>query len=168
MSSSDEIARLINVGATDSHAIMEVITEYVAESNVDPETDEEDVSSGRVNVVKKNYIFDVCCESIPRQVLFIIDEASDTRKKANTVVNLLDYIFEHYGLGEMTASLYTDNCSGQNNNNTIVQYLMCMVLTCLHNTVNLHFHDHWPHHVFPRCVLRSCEEEDSEDTSELS
>ena len=44
MSSSDEIARLLNLGAADRHALMEVITEYFAESNVDPETDEEDMS----------------------------------------------------------------------------------------------------------------------------
>ena len=68
MSSSDEIVRLLNLGAADSHALMEVITEYFAESNVGPETDEEDVSvegkqyyctrvcSRRVNV-KKNYMY---------------------------------------------------------------------------------------------------------------
>ena len=36
-------------------------------------------------------------------------------------------------------SLHADNCSGQNKNNTTVQYLMWRVLTGLHNTVNLHF-----------------------------
>ena len=44
MSSSDEIARLPNLSAAGSHALMEVISEYFAESNVDPETDEEDMS----------------------------------------------------------------------------------------------------------------------------
>ena len=44
MSTSDEIARLLNLGATDSHALMEVITEYFTDSNVDQETDEEDMS----------------------------------------------------------------------------------------------------------------------------
>ena len=46
-SSSDEIARLLNVDTANSHALMEVITEYFAESNVDPETDEEDMSVER-------------------------------------------------------------------------------------------------------------------------
>ena len=45
MSSSDEIARLLNLGAADSHALMDVISEYFAESDVDPETDEEDTSA---------------------------------------------------------------------------------------------------------------------------
>ena len=51
---------------------------------------------------RKAAIFGVCCEAIPRQVNFIIDEASDTGKGANTVVSLLDYFFSHYGLGEST------------------------------------------------------------------
>ena len=88
---------------------------------------------------RKVAIFGICCEAIPHQVNFIIDEASDTGKGANTVVSLLNYFFEHYGLGETTVSLHADNCSGQNKNNTVVQYLMWRVLTGLHNTVNLHF-----------------------------
>ena len=59
---------------------------------------------------RKAAIFDICCEAIPRQVNFIIDEDCDTGKGANTVVSLLDYFFEHYGLGETTVSLHADNC----------------------------------------------------------
>ena len=88
---------------------------------------------------RKAAIFGVCCEAIPRQVNFVIDEASDTGKGANTVVSLLDFYFSHYSLGETTASLHADNCSGQNKNNTMVQYLMWRVLTGLHHTINLHF-----------------------------
>ena len=87
---------------------------------------------------RKAAIFGICCDAIPRQVNFIIDEASDTGKGANTVVSLLDYFFEQSGLGE-TVRLHADNYSGQNKNNTMVQYLMWRVLTGLHNTVNLHF-----------------------------
>ena len=88
---------------------------------------------------RKAAIFGVCCEAIPRQVNFIIDEASDTGKGANTVVSMLDFFFSHHGLGEATASLHADNCSGQNKNNTMVQYLMWRVLTGLHQTISLHF-----------------------------
>ena len=55
---------------------------------------------------RKAAIFGVCCEAIPRQVNFVIDEASETGKGANTVVSLLDFFFSHYGLGEATASLH--------------------------------------------------------------
>ena len=40
---------------------------------------------------RKATIFGVCCEAIPRQVNFVIDEASDTGKGVNTVVSLLDF-----------------------------------------------------------------------------
>ena len=88
---------------------------------------------------RKVAIFGVCCEAIPRQVNFLIDETSDTGKGANTVVSLLDYFFCHHGLGEATASLHADNCCGQNKNNTMMQYLMWRVLTGLHHTITLHF-----------------------------
>ena len=88
---------------------------------------------------RKAAIFGVCCEAIPRQVNFVIDEASNTGKGANTVVSMLDYFFSHYGLGESTASLHADNCCGQNKNNTMVQYLMWRVLTGLHHSIRFHF-----------------------------
>ena len=88
---------------------------------------------------RKAAIFGVCCEAIPRQVNFVIDEASDTGKGTNTVVSMLDYFFSHYGLSESTASLHVDNCCGQNKNNTMVQYLMWRVLTGLHHSIGLHF-----------------------------
>ena len=62
---------------------------------------------------RKAAIFGVCCEAMPRQVNFVIDEASDTGKGANTVISLLDYFFSHHGLGETSVSLHADNCSGQ-------------------------------------------------------
>ena len=37
------------------------------------------------------------------------------------------------------AILHADNCSGQNKNNTMVQYLMWRVLTGLHQSIHLHF-----------------------------
>ena len=73
---------------------------------------------------RKAALFGVCCEAVPRQVNFVIDEASDTRKGANTVVSMLDYFFKHHGLGETTVHLHADNCCGQNKNNTMMQYLM--------------------------------------------
>ena len=88
---------------------------------------------------RKAAIFGVCCEAILHQVNFIIDEASDTGKGANMVVSMLDFFFSHHALGESKASLHADNCSGQNKNNTMVQYLMWRVLTGLHQSIHLHF-----------------------------
>ena len=87
----------------------------------------------------KAALFKVCCEAIARQMNFVIDKASDTGKGANTVVSLLNFFFGHYGHSETTASLYANNCCGQNKNNTMVQYLMWRVLRGLHQSNTLHF-----------------------------
>ena len=88
---------------------------------------------------RKAALFGICCEAIPRQVNFVIDEASDVGKGANTVVSMLDYFFNHHGLGETTVTLHADNCTGQNKNNTMMQYLMWRVLTGLHHTITISF-----------------------------
>ena len=85
----------------------------------------------------KAALFRICCEAIPHQVNFIADEASDTGKGANTVVSILDYFFDHYGLGETTVTLHADNCCGQNKNNTMMQYLMWKVMTGLHHSITI-------------------------------
>ena len=59
-------------------------------------------------------VFGVCCEGTPRQVNYLIDEALDTGKGANTVMSLLNHFFEHHSLGEVDVELHTDNCVGQN------------------------------------------------------
>ena len=66
---------------------------------------------------------------------FVIDEASDTGKGANSC-QYAGLFFSHHGLGEAT-SLHADNCSGQNKNTTMVQYLMWRVLTGVHQTISL-------------------------------
>ena len=70
---------------------------------------------------------------------FIIDEASDIGKGANAVVSMLDYFFNHHGLGETTVMLHADNCTGQKKNNTMMQYLIRKVLTGLHHTITISF-----------------------------
>ena len=56
-----------------------------------------------------------------RQVNYLIDEALDTGKGANTVVSLLHHFLATYSLGEVKVQLHADNCSGQNKNNTVFQ-----------------------------------------------
>lgn len=57
-------------------------------------------------------------------VLFLLDEAVETGKGANTVISLLDFFLEDYGLKEVACHLHADNCSGQNKNNAMLHYLM--------------------------------------------
>ena len=88
---------------------------------------------------RKCGIFGVCCEAIPRQVNYLIDEATDTGKGANTIVSLLHHFFAVHGLGERDVHLHADNCVGQNKNNTMLQYLIWRVMVGLHRKISLSF-----------------------------
>ena len=49
---------------------------------------------------RKCAMFGVCCESIPRQVFFLIDEAMNIGKGANAIMSMLHYYFKHHGSGK--------------------------------------------------------------------
>ncbi len=88
---------------------------------------------------RKCPIFGVCCEGIPRQVNYLIDEASGTGKGANSIVSMLHHFFGEHGLGEDNVKLHADNCVGQNKNNTMLHYLIWRVMVGLHKTITLSF-----------------------------
>ncbi len=84
-------------------------------------------------------LFGVCCEAIPQQVNYLIDEADFPGKGADTVISLLAHFFDNYGLGEDHAMLTADNCVGQNKNNALMHYLMYRVMTGKHQSIHLSF-----------------------------
>ena len=84
-------------------------------------------------------MFGVCCEAIPKQINYLIDECVDTGKGANTIVSKLHHFLHHHGLGEQRVHFHADNCTGQNKNNTMVQYLMCRSMVGLHKEITLSF-----------------------------
>ena len=55
------------------------------------------------------------------QTFYLIDEAEETGKGANTVVSLVHHYFRHYGYCEKDVILQMDNCGGQNKNNTVIR-----------------------------------------------
>ena len=57
------------------------------------------------------------------QVNYLIDEAVNTGKGANSIISMLHYYLEHHSLGEADLTLHADNCSGQNKNRYVMQYL---------------------------------------------
>lgn len=90
-------------------------------------------------VPRKVGIFGVCCEGLPKQVNFLIDEAHTISKGSNAVLSYLQYFFEHYGLGETDVNLHCDNCSGQNKNRYVLWYCAWRVAVGLHKSITLNF-----------------------------
>jgi hypothetical protein len=88
---------------------------------------------------RRAQLFGVCNEGIPRQYNYLIDEEHFLEKNANTVISFLDHFFANYGLGEKWVHLTADNCTGQNKNNALLQYLMYRVITGLHDKIELSF-----------------------------
>ena len=88
---------------------------------------------------RKCAIFGIMCEAIPQQVNYLIDEASDVGKGANTTISYVHHFFEHHGLGETSVHLHTNNCSGQNRNNYFVWYLAWRTILQLHLSVRYSF-----------------------------
>ena len=88
---------------------------------------------------RKCGLFGVCCETIPRQVNFLIDEVVLTGKGANSTISYVHYFFERHGLGETFAQIHADNCGAQNKNNAFMWYYLWRVMTGLHHTIDYSF-----------------------------
>jgi hypothetical protein len=90
-------------------------------------------------VPRKVGLFGVCCEGIPRQVNFLVDEAHLISKGSNSVLSYLHFFFENYGLGETDVLLHCDNCAGQNKNRFVLWYCAWRVAIGLHKSIALNF-----------------------------
>jgi hypothetical protein len=88
---------------------------------------------------RKAQLFGVCCEGVPFQLNYFIDEADFLKKNANTVISLLDHFFLTHSLGESIAYLTADNCVSQNKNNPMIHYFLFRTMTGLHDEINLSF-----------------------------
>ena len=88
---------------------------------------------------RKCGIFGVCCEGIPQQVNYLIDEGMSSSKGSNAVISYLNHFFQSYALGEQHVQLHCDNCSGQNKNNYVMWYFMWRTLHGYHHEVSVNF-----------------------------
>ena len=88
---------------------------------------------------RKCGIFGVMCEGLPRQVNFLIDEASSAGKGGNATISYVHYYFEHHELGETDVQLNADNCTGQNKNNYFLWYLAWRTIMELHSSITYSF-----------------------------
>ena len=88
---------------------------------------------------RKCGIFGVMCEAVPQQVNYLIDEASDVGKGANTTISYVHHYFQNHGIGETRVHLHADNCSGQNKNNCFLWYLTWRAINRLHDSISYSF-----------------------------
>ena len=88
---------------------------------------------------RKCGIFGVCCEGIPRQVNYLIDESVSAGKGANAVISSLHHFFTNHGMGETDVHLHADNCAGQNKNNYVLWYWAWRTMTGFHNSCTFSF-----------------------------
>jgi len=88
---------------------------------------------------RKCHIFGVVAEALPAQVNYLADEGVSCGKGANVVISYLHHFLENYGVGEQHVHFHADNCSGQNKNNVMLQYLSWRVFSKLHKSVTLSF-----------------------------
>lgn len=88
---------------------------------------------------RKCGIFGVMCEAVPKQVNYLIDEASDDGKGANTTISYVHHFFQNHGPGETHIHLHADNCSGQNKDNYFIWYLAWRTILQLHESINYSF-----------------------------
>ena len=88
---------------------------------------------------RKCALFGVCCEGIPRQVNYLIDENVLTGKGANATISYVHHFFTRHGVGETEAQIHADNCGAQNKNNPFIWYYIWRVMTGLHHAVEYNF-----------------------------
>ncbi|XP_076461922.1 uncharacterized protein LOC143294352 [Babylonia areolata] len=88
---------------------------------------------------RKVGIFGICCEGLPQQVNYLIDEGASSTKGSNAVISYLHHFFDQYGLGESEVQLHCDNCAGQNKNRYVLWYFAWRVMTGRHRSVTLNF-----------------------------
>ena len=90
-------------------------------------------------VPRKCHIFGINNEGLNRQTNYLIDEAVDSGKGSNTIISYLHHFFENCGLGEKNLILQADNCSGQNKNNYLMQYLLWRISQGFHTNIQMNF-----------------------------
>ena len=88
---------------------------------------------------RKCAIFGVCCEGIPKQVKFLVDEAVNVSKGSIGAICYLHFFFLNYRLGEKRVQLHCDNCSLQNKNNFVLWHFAWRVMKGLHSEVTINF-----------------------------
>ena len=75
------------------------------------------------------------------QISYLIDEAVNTGKGANNIISMVHHYFlaTQSGKSQPPPPCHADNCSGQNKNRYVMQYLAWHVLSGLNKSITLSF-----------------------------
>lgn len=84
-------------------------------------------------------IFGVMCDTVNKQMNFLIPESVSITKGSNLIVSLFHYYLEHHSHGEDTMFIHADNCVGQNKNNILLGYLCWRVCKGMNKEIVLSF-----------------------------
>lgn len=88
---------------------------------------------------RKCGLFGICCEGLPMQINYLVDEAASSTKGSSAVISYLHHFFASHGLGETQCDMHCDNCSGQNKNKFMMWYLTWRVMHGYHQEITLNF-----------------------------
>jgi len=84
-------------------------------------------------------VFGIQCETVSKQMNYLIPESALTGKGANQVVSYLHDFLLTSGLGEKRAYFHGDNCCAQNKNNILMGYFVWRVMNNLHESITMSF-----------------------------
>ena len=73
------------------------------------------------------------------KINYLVDEAVNTGKGANSIISMVHHFLAMHSLGKVNLHLHADNCSGQNKNRYVMQYLAWRVLSGLNKSFTLCF-----------------------------
>ena len=85
--------------------------------------------------LRKCGIFGICCESLPRQMKYLIDESFATGKGANATISYVHNFLKNHGAGETDVHLHADNCGGNNKHKYVLWYWCWRFIHRLHESV---------------------------------
>jgi len=83
---------------------------------------------------RKCGLLGICCEGLPTQINYLIDEAVTTGKGANATINYLHNFFFNPRC-QRNVHIHADNCSRQSKNSYVIGYYYWWVLCGYHNSV---------------------------------
>ena len=78
-------------------------------------------------------------EAIPRQVNYLIDEATTAGKGANATISYVHHFSAQHGVGKTDVHFHADNCARQNKNNYFLWYFAWRIAFQLHHNIKYSF-----------------------------